>query len=120
MLPVGSTALDFAFAIHSAIGVKTIGAKVNHKLVPISHKLRSGDQVEIITSNKQKPSEDWLSFVVTAKARGRIKDALKEEKKKIADEGKYTVQRKLEGMGAAFNQHNIDELVQWYKLPFAP
>jgi GTP pyrophosphokinase len=117
MLPVGSTALDFAFAIHSAIGVKTIGAKVNHKLVPISHKLRSGDQIEIITSNKQKPSEDWLGFVVTAKARGRIKDALKEEKKQISDEGKYTVQRKLEGMGAVMNQHNIDELVQWYKLP---
>ena len=116
MLPVGSTALDFAFAIHSAIGVKTIGAKVNHKLVPISHKLRSGDQVEIITSNKQKPSEDWLTFVVTAKARGRIKDALKEEKKKIADEGKYTVQRKLEGIGATLNQYNIDELVHWYKL----
>jgi guanosine-3',5'-bis(diphosphate) 3'-pyrophosphohydrolase len=116
MLPVGSTALDFAFAIHSAIGVKTIGAKVNHKLIPISHKLRSGDQIEIITSNKQKPSEDWLGFVVTAKARGRIKDALKEEKKKIAEEGKYTVQRKLEGVGAALNQHNIDELVHWYKL----
>jgi GTP diphosphokinase / guanosine-3',5'-bis(diphosphate) 3'-diphosphatase len=116
MLPVGSTALDFAFAIHSAIGVKTIGAKVNHKLVPISHKLRSGDQVEIITSNKQKPSDDWLGFVVTAKARGRIKDALKEEKRKVADEGKYAVQRRLEGMGAAFTQHNIDELVQWYKL----
>jgi GTP diphosphokinase / guanosine-3',5'-bis(diphosphate) 3'-diphosphatase len=117
MLPVGSTALDFAFSIHSAIGVKTIGAKVNHKLVPISHKLRSGDQVEIITSSKQKPSEDWLGFVVTAKARGRIKDALKEEKRKVADEGKYTVQRKLEGLGAGFTQHNIDELVQWYKLP---
>ncbi len=116
MLPIGSTALDFAFSIHSAIGVKTIGAKVNHKLVPISHKLRSGDQIEIITSNKQKPSEDWLGFVVTAKARGRIKDALKEEKRKIADEGKYTVQRKIEGMGGAFTTHNIDELVQWYKL----
>ncbi len=89
---------------------------MNHKLVPISHKLRSGDQIEIITSNKQRPSEDWLSFVVTAKARGRIKDALKEEKKKIADEGKYTVQRKLEGTGAALNQHNIDELVHFYKL----
>ena len=116
MMPVGSTALDFAFAIHSAIGVKTIGAKVNHKLVPISHVLRSGDQVEIITSNKQKPSEDWLTFVVTAKARGRIKDALKEEKKIVADEGKYTVQRKLEGLGASMQQSNIDELVQWYKL----
>jgi guanosine-3',5'-bis(diphosphate) 3'-pyrophosphohydrolase len=117
MLPVGSTALDFAFAIHSAIGVKTIGAKVNHKLVPISHKLNSGDQVEIITSSKQKASEDWLGFVVTSKAKGRIRDAMKEEKRKVAEEGKYTLQRKLEGVGAAFTQHNIDELVHWYKLP---
>ncbi|MBS1620545.1 MAG: bifunctional (p)ppGpp synthetase/guanosine-3',5'-bis(diphosphate) 3'-pyrophosphohydrolase [Bacteroidetes bacterium] len=116
MLPVGSSALDFAFSIHSAIGVKTIGAKVNHKLVPISHKLRSGDQVEIITSNKQKPSEDWLGFVVTSKAKGRIRDALKEERRKVAEDGKYTLQRKLEGMNAAFSQINIDELVQWYKL----
>ncbi len=117
MLPVGSTALDFAFSIHSAIGVKTIGAKVNHKLVPISHKLHSGDQVEIITSNKQKASEDWLSFVVTSRAKGRIRDALKEEKKKVADEGKYAVQRKLEGLGVSMVQHNIEELVHWYKLP---
>lgn len=116
MLPIGATALDFAFAVHSEVGVKCIGAKVNHKLVPISHKLRSGDQVEIITSNKQKPSEDWLNFVVTAKARTRIKDALKEEKRAIAEEGKYTLQRKLEGMGAAMSQHNIDELVNYYKL----
>ena len=116
MLPVGSTALDFAFAIHSAIGSKCIGAKVNHKLVPISHKLRSGDQIEIITSNKQKPTEDWINFVVTAKAKSKIKDALKEEKRKIAEEGKYIAQRKIEGMGAAFNQHNIDELVGFYKV----
>ena len=119
MLPVGSTALDFAFSIHSAIGSKTIGAKVNHKLVPISHKLRSGDQVEIITSNKQKPNEDWLNFVVTSKAKGRIRDALKEEKRKIADEGKHIVQKKVEGMGAGFNQHNIDELWSYYKLSSA-
>jgi GTP diphosphokinase / guanosine-3',5'-bis(diphosphate) 3'-diphosphatase len=116
MLPVGSTALDFAFSIHSAIGVKTIGAKVNHKLVPISHKLLSGDQVEIITSNKQKAAEDWLGFVVTSKAKGRIRDALREDKRKVGDEGKYTLQRKLEGAGVSFSQHNIDELVQWYKL----
>ncbi len=115
MLPIGSTALDFAFSIHSAIGIKTIGAKLNHKLVPISHKLRSGDQVEIITSNKQKPNEDWLGFVVTSKAKGRIRDALKEEKRKIADDGKYTLQKKIEGMGAAFNAHNIDEVVHYYK-----
>jgi GTP diphosphokinase / guanosine-3',5'-bis(diphosphate) 3'-diphosphatase len=116
MLPVGATALDFAFAVHSEVGSKCIGAKVNHKLVPISHKLKSGDQIEIITSNKQKPSEDWLNFVVTAKARGRIKDSLKEAKRAVADEGKYAVQRKLEGMGASFNIHNIDELVTFYKF----
>ena len=115
MLPIGATALDFAFAVHSEVGSKCIGAKVNHKLVPISHKLRSGDQVEIIASNKQKPSEDWLNFVVTAKARTKIKDALKEEKKAIAEEGKYTLQRKLEGLGVAFNQQNLDELVSFYK-----
>ena len=116
MLPVSSTALDFAFSIHSAIGSQCIGAKVNHKLVPISHKLRSGDQVEIITSSKQKPNEDWLQIVVTAKAKSKIKDALKEEKRKIADEGKYVVQRKLETFGAAYNQHNIDVLTAYYKL----
>ncbi len=115
MLPVGSSALDFAFSIHSDIGSKCIGAKVNHKLVPISYKLRSGDQIEIITSNKQRPSEDWLNFVVTAKAKSKIKDALKEEKRKIAEEGKYFAQRKIEATGAAFNQHNIDELVNYYK-----
>ncbi|MFN5363194.1 MAG: RelA/SpoT family protein [Bacteroidota bacterium] len=119
MLPTGSTALDFAFSIHSAIGSKCIGAKVHHKLVPLSHKLRSGDQIEIITSNKQKPTEDWLKFVVTAKAKTKIKDALREEKRKVADEGKYILQRKMENMGAAYNTHNIEELVQFYKVPSA-
>lgn len=116
MLPVGSSTLDFAFSIHSAIGAKTIGAKVNHKLVPLNHKLRSGDQVEIITSSKQKPSEDWLNHVVTAKAKSKIKDALKEEKRKVADEGKYALQKKLEHMGAAHDRANIEVLVQHYKL----
>ncbi|MBO9199054.1 MULTISPECIES: RelA/SpoT family protein [Niastella] len=117
MLPVDSTALDFAFAIHSVVGSQCIGAKINHKLVPLSHKLRSGDQVEIITSSKQKPNEDWLNIVVTAKAKSKIKDALKEEKRKVADEGKYVLQRKMENMGAAFNQHNVDILASFYKLP---
>ena len=116
MLPINSSALDFAFYIHTAIGSKCIGAKVNHKLVPISHKLRSGDQIEIITSNKQKPTEDWLSSVVTAKARNSIKDALREEKKIIAEEGKYTLQRKLEGIGALYNTYNIDQVMYYYKL----
>ena len=116
MLPTNSSALDFAFYIHTAIGSKCIGAKVNHKLVPISHKLRSGDQIEIITSNKQKPTEDWLQNVVTAKAKNSIKDALREEKKTIAEEGKYTLQRKLEGIGAVYNPFNIDQVMNYYKL----
>ncbi len=117
MLPVDSTALDFAFNIHSVVGSQCIGAKVNHKLVPISHKLHSGDQVEIITSSKQKPSEDWLNIVVTAKAKTKIKDALKEEKRKVAEDGKYTLKRKLDGIGAAFQQTNIDILTAFYKVP---
>jgi GTP pyrophosphokinase len=116
MLPVDSTALDFAFYIHSAVGTKCIGAKVNHKLVPLNHKLRSGDQVEIITSNKQKPSEDWLNIAVTTRARNKIKDALKEERRLIAEEGKYTLQRKLDAIGVSSNQHNIEELVGFYKM----
>jgi GTP pyrophosphokinase len=116
MMPVGSSALDFAYSIHTRVGDTCIGAKVNHKLVPISHKLRSGDQVEIITSSKQKPKEDWLEFVITAKARGRIKDGLKEEKRKIAEDGKYTLQRKLETNGAVINEHNLNELVNFYKV----
>jgi GTP pyrophosphokinase len=116
MLPINSSALDFAFYIHTAIGSKCIGAKVNHKLVPISHKLRSGDQIEIITSNKQKPTEDWLQNVVTAKAKNSIKDALREEKKHISEEGKYTLQRKLESIGAVYNTYNIDQVMNYYKL----
>lgn len=116
MLPVGATALDFAFSVHSAVGSKCIGAKVNHKLVPISHKLRSGDQIEIITSNKQKPHEDWLNFVVTTKAKSKIKDALKEEKRRVAADGKYVLQRKLESMGASVSQANIEELTSFYKM----
>jgi GTP pyrophosphokinase len=116
MLPVGATALDFAFGVHTAIGSKCIGAKVNHKLVPISHKLRSGDQIEIITSAKQKPNSEWLNFVVTSKAKSKIKDTLKEEKRNIAEEGRYILQRKLDGMNAVMNQTNLEELAVFYKL----
>ena len=117
ILPVNSTALDFAYSIHSAVGNKCIGAKVNYKLVPLSHKLRSGDQVEIITSNKQKPSDDWLNFVLTAKAKSKIKDALKEEKRKVAMDGKELLERKLDHIKASASQYNINELVQFYKQP---
>jgi GTP pyrophosphokinase len=117
VLPKGATALDFAFDVHSELGARCIGAKVNYRLVPLSHELKSGDQVEVITSMKQKPSEDWLSFVTTAKAKSRIKYYLKEEKRKIADDGKYMLQRKLEHMGVPMSQHNLNELAQFYKKP---
>jgi GTP pyrophosphokinase len=113
-LPVGATALDFAFHIHSQIGSQCIGAKVNYKLVPLSHKLRSGDQVEILTSKKQHPKEDWLNIVVTASARHKIRDALREEKKLIAEEGKEMVKRKFNGLKVDFLSKNIDELVRHY------
>lgn len=116
MLPIGATALDFAFSVHTAVGSNCIGAKVNHKLVPISHKLRSGDQIEIITSAKQKPNIEWLNFVVTSKAKSKIKDTLKEEKRKVAEDGKYTLLKKLEGIGAAMNHSNQEELAAFYKV----
>ncbi|SFV29435.1 GTP pyrophosphokinase [Thermoflavifilum thermophilum] len=114
VLPAGATALDFAYTIHTDIGNRCIGAKVNYKLVPISHKLRSGDQVEIITSQKQKPTEDWLNFVVTAKAKSAIKDALKEEKRKVAMDGKAMLEKKLAAMGVPASQENLNELMQYF------
>jgi len=108
-LPSGATALDFAFEIHSQVGASCIGAKVNQKLVPLSHKLKSGDQIEILNSKKQVPKEDWLNYVVTTKAKSKIKSALKEEKKKIASLGKEMIQRKLKSMGAEFNSNNVSE-----------
>jgi GTP pyrophosphokinase len=116
-LPSGATALDFAFEIHTDLGSKCIGAKVNHKLVPLSHKLRSGDQAEILTSNKQTPKEDWLSYVVTAKAKSKIKTALKEEKKKFGEDGKEILMRKFRHLKIDFNHDNINELLAYYKIP---
>jgi guanosine-3',5'-bis(diphosphate) 3'-pyrophosphohydrolase len=116
-LPKGATALDFAFEIHSDIGSRCIGAKVNHKLVPLSHALQSGDQVEILTSAKQAPKEDWLNYVVTAKARSKIKSALKEEKKKVAAEGKEILIRKFRHLKVDFTMDNINELLAYYKIP---
>lgn len=115
VLPKGATALDFAFDIHTQLGKRCIGAKVNHKLVPLSHKINSGDQIEVISSSKQHPSEDWLQFVVTAKAKSGIKAYLKEEKRKTAETGKSMLKRRLERMNTTLSQHNINELVQHYK-----
>ncbi len=119
VLPFGSTALDFAFEIHTEIGAKCIGAKVNQKLVPISHKLKNGDQVEILTSNKQKPTEDWLNNVVTSRAKAKIKDALKEDKKSAILDGKEIVQRKLKQMKMEFNSEAVDKLRAYFELKTA-
>lgn len=116
-LPVDATALDFAFEIHTKVGEQCIGAKVNHKLVPLSHALKSGDQVEIITSSKQSPKEDWLGYVVTARAKSKIKNALKEVRKKIADEGREILERKFNHIKEDFTIQNIQDLANWYKLP---
>jgi GTP pyrophosphokinase len=116
-LPIEATALDFAFEIHTDIGASCIGAKVNHKLVPLSHKLQNGDQVEIITSSKQSPKEDWLNFVVTAKAKSKIKSSLKEEKRKIAEQGKEILERKLKSLKVTYNTDNLYKLSYYFKLP---
>jgi GTP pyrophosphokinase len=115
MLPVGASALDFAFHVHTAVGLKCIGAKVNHKLVPLNQKLRSGDQIEIITSAKQKPNAEWLNHVVTSKAKSKIKDSLKDERRQIADLGKTILAKKLQSMNLQMSQHNIDETAGFYK-----
>jgi guanosine-3',5'-bis(diphosphate) 3'-pyrophosphohydrolase len=112
----GATALDFAFEIHSGVGKKCIGAKVNTKLVPLSHVMKNGDQVEILTSNKQVPNEDWLNFVVTAKARSVIKQSLKEDKKKISIEGKDTLERKLKSLKIEPSEANILLLLNYFKM----
>ncbi|MGI4751500.1 MAG: RelA/SpoT family protein [Janthinobacterium lividum] len=115
-LPLNATALDFAFEIHSDVGAKCIGAKVNHKLVPLSYKLQNGDQVEIITSGKQTPKEDWLNFVVTAKAKSKIKSALKEEKRKIAEEGKEMLERKMKSIKLSYTSDNLYKLSYFFKF----
>ena len=115
-LPYNGTALDLAFEIHSDIGLKCIGAKVNQKLVPLSHTLKSGDQVEVLTSTKQNPKEDWLKFVVTAKAKAKIKAALKEEKKLVAKEGKVMFERKLNHLKIPVNTGNLVVIMNYYKV----
>ncbi|MDX2001037.1 MAG: bifunctional (p)ppGpp synthetase/guanosine-3',5'-bis(diphosphate) 3'-pyrophosphohydrolase [Chitinophagales bacterium] len=117
MLPNGATTLDFAFEIHSDIGSTCIGAKVNHKLVPLSHKLANGDQVEIITSKKQKPNEDWLTYVTTGKAKSKIKASLKEEKKLLAAQGKEMLNRKLRHLKLHTNTSLVQDLSVYFKMP---
>ncbi|MGM0634968.1 MAG: RelA/SpoT family protein [Bacteroidota bacterium] len=115
-LPKGSTALDFAFTIHTDVGLKTRGVKVNGKLKPLSHQLKSGDQVEVITSSSAKPTNNWLDFAHTAKARSKIKSALKTKKKQIAEEGKEILKRKLKTQKVQLNEKTVNELVNFFKL----
>ncbi|MCX6350529.1 MAG: RelA/SpoT family protein [Bacteroidetes bacterium] len=116
-MPSKATALDFAFEIHTQVGLQCLGAKVNHKLVPLSHELKTGDQVEIITSKKQKPTESWLKYVITPKAKNNIKTALKDEKRKVALDGKEILQRKFKSSGVIWNNQSLSKLVNYFKLP---
>ncbi len=115
-IPKGATALDFAFEIHTDIGAKCIGAKVNQKLVPINHVLKNGDQIEILTSSKQKPNEDWLRFVISPKAKAKIKDLLKEDRRKIAEEGKEVLIRKMRQMKIDVNGQVYEQLRDFFNV----
>lgn len=115
-LPQGSTVIDFAYEIHTDLGNKCIGAKINFKLVPISHVLESGDQVEILTSKKQVPKLEWLKFATTAKARSKIKDAFKLEKKKHVDKGKEIVEEELKNIKAPITSNNLKKIIAHYNL----
>lgn len=115
-LPKGATPIDFAFSIHTEVGMHTRGAKVNGKIVPLSYVLNSGDQVEIITSEKATPNPNWLDFVITSRARTKIRASLREEKKKIGEEGKEILRRKLRQMKFKFNEKTINSLVVYFKL----
>lgn len=115
-LPKGASALDFAFSIHTDIGLKSRGVKVNGKLVPLSYQLSSGDQIEVFTTSNNKPNARWLDFVITARARTKIKSALKEQEKKIAEEGKAILVRKLRHLKINFDEKLLNELVVFFKL----
>lgn len=117
MFPKGATALDFAFDIHTEVGYHCTSAKVNKKLVPLSYVLRNGDQISVTTNKTQKPNESWLNMVVTGKARSKIRQALKEEKRKIGELGKEALVRKFNSLKANFDDHNIELLVKYLSLP---
>ncbi|WP_314198844.1 bifunctional (p)ppGpp synthetase/guanosine-3',5'-bis(diphosphate) 3'-pyrophosphohydrolase [Capnocytophaga sputigena] len=114
-LPKGATPLDFAFSIHTGVGLKTRGAKVNNKLVPLNYVLKSGETVEIITAENAKPTKNWLNYATTAKARSKIKNALKEETKAVAAEGKEILVRKLKQLKITLNEEVMNELVSYFK-----
>ncbi len=119
VLPTGATILDFAYDIHTDIGNSCIGAKVNNKLVPLSYELASGNQVEIITSSKQKPNDEWLKYAITARAKQKIKSSLNEERKMIALDGKEILDRKFKQHNIRFTSENLSVLEKFYKIPNA-
>ncbi|MFN3529193.1 MAG: RelA/SpoT family protein [Bacteroidia bacterium] len=115
-LAAGATALDFAFEIHTDIGMKCIGAKVNHKIVPLSYQLQNGDQVEILTSSIQKPKSDWLNFVTTAKAKTKIKQVVKEYKKDMSDQGKEVFERKMKQWKTPITDDLLNKIVKQFNV----
>nr|WP_315231999.1 RelA/SpoT family protein [uncultured Flavobacterium sp.] len=115
-LPKGATSLDFAFSIHSEIGIRTRGTRVNGKLVPLNFELKSGDQIEVITSQHQKPTVNWLDYVTTSRAKTKIKNVLNENTKKIGEEGKELLTRKLKHLKITLNESVVNELVNFFKL----
>jgi GTP pyrophosphokinase len=116
-LPNNSTALDLAYEVHTQVGNRCIAAKINNKLVSLSHQLNSGDQVEVLTSVKQKPKEEWLNFVVTAKAKSKIKESLKSEKRKKADEGKEMLSKRLVQLKVNVNKPNLEKIRDYFAAP---
>ena len=115
-LPKGATPLDFAFSIHTEVGMKTRGAKVNGKLVPLSYELTSGNRVEILTSENAKPNSNWLDYSTTARARSKIKSALNADKKEIGEDGKEILRRKLKQLKITLNEKSVNEMVNYFKL----
>lgn len=116
VLPYSATALDFAYSVHTTVGDSCLGAKVNGKLVPLSHALQSGDQVEVITSNNQKPKPDWLDFVITSRAKSKIKAALNNEKKKLSEEGKEILIRKLRHLKITFSETEVSKMQKFFNV----
>ncbi len=115
-LPKGATALDFAFSIHTEIGMKTRGARVNGKLVPLSRVLKSGELVEIMTSESIKPTANWFDFVITSRAKSKIKSSLNEEKKRIAEDGRELLRRKLKQLKITLNEKTTSYMLRFFKL----
>ncbi len=115
-LKSGSTALDFAFHVHTGIGIKTRGSRVNGKLVPLSHTLKSGDQVEIITSKSVKPNVNWLNFVETSKAKSKIKSSLNEEKKRISLDGREILERKLRQLKIKLDDKVSGQMMKFFGI----